>query len=285
MIVLPHFFRLLGYLFVVSFMFSVGARTPNLGRILEHRHKKSIFKILFANVVLIPLAGLLLLHFFHLPHELRLGFLLVALTPGGLFGLHFAHLSRGDMVYALSLTLILSLVAILVVPFNASLILPTTISSKILDIKILIELALFALLPLLLGQWLQKHFPHFANKFGNIISYFSMVMFAAQEIVGTKLKDMSLDLVKHPLIWAFVLLIVISWIVGWFFAENDVQKKKVLAIDTAMRNIPICWLIVNKSFADTNVDYALIAFTAVVTPMNFVFGLCTRFLFKNREKD
>ncbi len=47
--------------------------------------------------------------------------------------------------------------------------------------------------------------------------------------------------------------------------------RRVLAINTSMRNVALCLAISSRSFSGTNVEVAVIAFSALMLPPNFLF--------------
>jgi len=273
-----HLFTLLSYLFALSFMLGLGLKTPHLDRLIKERDYRLMGRALLANLILIPLFGLILQRVFPMPFDVSLGFLLIAMTPGGLFGLHFAHLSRGNILYALKLALVLGLAATLMLPIMAIVLLPATVSSGLLDARIFVEMFLFVLCPLWIGHFVQGRWPTGAMRLARVIWIINPLLFAAQEILASRIKSLSLHSVGQGTVWACVLLVLASWGIGWILGGPGLNRRKVLAIDTSMRNVAICWLIAHRSFADSNIVYAILAFSGVSVPMNFLFALCTRFV-------
>gem|GEM_PF-851410 len=284
MIPLPHFLKLIHYSFSITFLFSIGLRTPHLESIVKSHDFRLIGRALLLNLLFMPLVGLSLIHFFPMPADVALGFMLIAITPGGLFGVHFAHLAKGNIAFAMKLAFSLALASMLIIPVTTTLFLPTTVSKKILDLDIFLEIFLFAFLPFAAGQLLQFKWENFAQKLGKIMALLAPLFFIGVEILAYQLREFSIAAIGPHAIWAFILLVIISWILGWIFGGPEIHHRKVLAIDTSMRNVAICWLVVNKTFVDANVDYAIIAFSGIVAPMNLVFCLATRFLGGSRSK-
>ena len=278
MVQLPLHVMILSYLFIFFFMFSIGLRAPFNEAVPANRNRSWVLFALIANVLLVPLAGLFLRWMWGLKPDAAVGFMLIAVTPGGLFGLHFAHLAKGDIPYALKLSVALALAAILLVPLNIYLFLPTEVSSKILDFRILWELFVFALLPFLLGQGVDSRWPSMSRNMKKIMFFLVPVLFAAHHFSTDQLKTLSLASIGHATMWALIFLVLISWVFGMIFGGSDLSRRKVLAIDTSMRNVAVCWLIARKGFADPNVDYTILAFSGISVSMNLLFALGTRFL-------
>lgn len=278
MISLSHLFLFLNYAFIVCFMFGIGLRVGPPGEFYQGVTRGTIFRVLLANVVLVPLVALLIRYLIPMRPEWATGFLLVAITPGGLLGIHFCHLARGQISYAVQLAFLLSLAAVSMVPLIAAIFLPAHVSSRFLDIRIVVEICIFALLPLIFGQVLGRRLSsRKVKRIASVLRILNPLLFVSQEIVGLKVKQFSMDSVGHEMLFAFVLLIVACWLIGWLLAGPGPGRRRVLAIDTSMRNAAICWLLVHHSFADFHAALAILAFNGVAVPMNFGFALMTRF--------
>jgi predicted Na+-dependent transporter len=57
-------------------------------------HLNLMGRALLVNFVIIPIIGIIIARFFDLPPEVRTGFLLLVMAPGGLLALQFARLQR-----------------------------------------------------------------------------------------------------------------------------------------------------------------------------------------------
>jgi BASS family bile acid:Na+ symporter len=74
---------------------------------------------------------------------------------------------------------------------------------------------------------------------------------------------------------AIVLLIIGSWVVGWFMGGPEIRNRKVLAISSSMRNAGVCLPIASNYFAGTDAAIPILAFSGIMIPMNMVFALVT----------
>jgi BASS family bile acid:Na+ symporter len=74
-------------------------------------------------------------------------------------------------------------------------------------------------------------------------------------------------------IGAIVVLIVASWVVGWLLGGPDVRNRKVLAISSSMRNVGVCLPIATNYFSGTDVSIPMLAYSALMIPMNMGFAL------------
>ena len=114
---IPEYINLLSYLFVVVYMFSVPLETHPWGNnTVRSGHLNLMGRALLANFVIIPILGIIIARFFDLPPDIRTGFLLLAMAPGGLLALQFARVSNGNRVFAVALLFVFCLLAILITP-------------------------------------------------------------------------------------------------------------------------------------------------------------------------
>lgn len=282
---IPHLYLFLSYLFIVVFMFWIGLRTPPSEAMPRGKDFSLLLKALIANVVLVPIAGYFIWRMVPMAPDIGLGFFLIAITPGGLFGLHFAHLAKGNIAFGLKLGLFLVFAAIVSVPLIVKFLFPLEVSVKSLDHKMFLDIVVYILLPVFLGQWVRYLFMGKVKTFVKILEFCIPVLYIAPEIVSDRIKHLSLDSVGHPAVLAFVLLIISAWVIGWCLGGPQKTDRMVVAIDTSMRNVAICWLLFQRSFADVNVEYSIVAFNAISIPMNFIFCIFLRFFVsKNKKK-
>ena len=121
---LPSYVKILSCLFIIIYMISVMLKTTQ-GDIIETLGDVSLTgRALLANLVLIPVLGLVLAQLFDLRPEIRLGFLLLAVAPGGPFALQFARVSKGNRVLAVALLILLSILTVFFTPLLVKLLFP-----------------------------------------------------------------------------------------------------------------------------------------------------------------
>jgi predicted Na+-dependent transporter len=128
---IPEYINILSYLFVVVYMLSVPLETTRGEIVKTLGHLNLMGRALLANFVIIPIIGILIAQFFDLPREIRTGFLLLVMAPGGLLALQFARVSKGNRVFAVALLFVFCLLAILITPAVVLLVLSQRGSGKV----------------------------------------------------------------------------------------------------------------------------------------------------------
>jgi bile acid:Na+ symporter, BASS family len=104
---------------LVCIMLSMGLSLTADDFKMVFRNKRALIFGLISMLVVPPLIGLFMALTVAPTPALAVGFILLATTPGGMLSNLFTDMAKGDLALSMSLTLVLSFVYILVVPFYA----------------------------------------------------------------------------------------------------------------------------------------------------------------------
>ena len=280
----PAYINLMSSLFVVVYMFSVPLETTS-GEIIGTLARRNLMgRALLANVIIIPILGVIIARFFDLPPEIRTGLHLLALTPGGLLALQFARVSKGNRTFAVALLFVFCLLAILITPGLVLLFFPREGAGRLPFVKLIMMLVLLIVMPAVIGRGLQRLIPKHAPRLGLWLGRLSIVIFIIAVATAGRYKLPAIKAMGTNGIAAIVLLIVGSWVVGWLLGGAEIRNRKVLAIASSMRNIGVCLPIASNYFLRTDVVIPIVAFSGIMIPMNMVFALVTgRALYDKEE--
>jgi BASS family bile acid:Na+ symporter len=270
---LPAYINLLTYVFIVTYMISVPLETTHGEIIKTLGHLHLMGRALLANFVVIPILGFAIARIFDLPPDIKIGFLLLAMAPGGLLALQFARVSNGNRVFAVALLFTFCLLAILIVPALAVLFFPEDRAGKSPFAWLTVMMLLLIVLPAAVGRLLQILMPRQAPKFGLWLGRLSVVVFIIAAVAAGRYKSSAIKLMGTYGIEAITVLILVSWAVGWLLGGPDIRNRKVLAISSSMRNVGVCLPIASSYFSRTDVAIPMLAFSGLMIPMNMVFAL------------
>jgi BASS family bile acid:Na+ symporter len=281
--VVPDYIKLLSYLFMITYMLSVGLETTR-GRIVSIlKDSKTIGFALLANLVLVPLLGVILTRVIPVPSDIKTGLLLLAIAPGGPFALNFARVSKGNIHLAVALFVLLSLLAIVITPVLAHFLFGSAGPGHNV-LYPMITLSLVILVPLYAGRAIQNFTTESASeKLSKLIGTLSIVLFIVVTLLSTKIKSPAMKSVGRNGLAIMVLLVIISWGIGWILGGPEVRNRKTMAISTSLRNVGVCLLIAVHQFSATNVIVPILAFSGISIPMNMLFAIGTKLLFRDRE--
>jgi predicted Na+-dependent transporter len=270
---LPAHVRLLSFLFVIVYMLSVALETTRGQLVAMLTDRRQMGRALLANLVIVPLLGVILARLFALSPDVRTGFLLLALSPGGLFALQFARVSKGNRVLAVGLLVTLLVVAVLLTPALVALLFPAVGEGRLPLAYLILLFLLLVGMPLLVGRAWQQLAPEAAPKLGRLLGVLSILLFIVATLAAGKYKSPAIKAISAREITAIVTLVLASWAVGWLLGGPEVRNRKVLAISTSMRNVGVCFPIAVSYFPGTAVVVPILAFSGISIPMNMVFAL------------
>ena len=280
----PPYVNILSYIFIVLYMLSVPLETTRGEMIKTAGQLNLMGRALLANFVIIPILGFAIARIFDLPRDIKIGFLLLSMAPGGLLALQFARVSNGNRVFAVALLFIFCLLAILIVPGLALLFFPTEGAGKSPFAWLIMMMFLLIVLPATVGRVLQTLIPRQAPGIGLWLGRLSIVVFAIAAVSAGKYKSAAIKLMGTYGIHAIVVLILASWTVGWLLGGPKVENRKVLAISSSMRNIGVCLPIASNYFSGTDISTPLLAFSGLMIPMNLVFALAVAWASRERTE-
>ena len=280
----PAYINLISSLFVAVYMLSVPLETTS-GEIIGTLVRWNLMgHALLANFVIIPILGVSIARFFDLPPEIKTGFHLLALTPGGPLALQFARVSKGNRTFAVALLFLFCLLAILITPGLVLLFFPREEAGRLPFAMMMMMLVLLIVMPAVVGRGLQRLIPGRAPSLGLWLGRLSIVIFIIAAATAARYKSPAIRAMGTNGIAAIVLLIIGSWVVGWLLGGPEIRNRKVLAVASSMRNIGVCLPIASSYFLETDVVIPVLAFSGIMIPMNMVFALVTGRALHDKEE-
>src|SRR4030095_2779707 len=271
----PLYIKLLMYLFVVVYMFSVMLETTRGEVVTMLKDRRTMGLALLANLVAVPILGFVLVRLLDLRPEIRIGVMMLAISPGGLFALQFARVSKGNRVFAVALVMFLFVSAVLITPLLAHGLFPRADAESGPFAWMIFLFLLLVAAPLLAGRALQSQIPELAPKLGRGLGLLSIVIFIVAALLSGRFKTPAIKALGTDGIVAIIVLTLVCWVVGWMLGGPEIRNRKVLAISTAMRNFGICVPLAAYYFPGTEVLAPILAFSGISIPMNMVFALVT----------
>ena len=105
---------------LITIMFGIGLSLTRRDFINLAKLPRAILAGLSAQIVGLPLAGVITIVIFDLPPEYALGLLIIATSPGGATSNLFSYLMKADVALSVSLTAVTSVLCTLTVPLILS---------------------------------------------------------------------------------------------------------------------------------------------------------------------
>ena len=268
---LSLFQKILAELFIVTYMLSVGLMTKQGDVIQTLTQVNLTYKALCLNYLVMPTIGIALTYLFVLPTDIKIGLILLSISPGGLFTLNFVRVSGGNINFAVALICLLSLLSIVITPLLAYLFLGKS-GLLFSSLWFIVHLGLLIALPLYAGRLLSDYLPQ-SPRIATILGFTSIIVFISFNLLTSDIKSNALHGMDWNALVIIVLLVVAGWFLGWALGGAKIEDKKVMAISTSMRNVAFCYPFALHEFADTDVILPIIAFSAISIVMNMGLAL------------
>ena len=142
---------------------------------------KEFFVGAFSQMILLPLVAFVLLSVWSIDPALAVGVMIIAACPGGVTSNLMTYLARGDTALSVSLTAIISLLAVVTLPLIVSFsIIYFMDAATVPEISIgntVIGVFAITTVPVIIGMVVNNYAPAFAGKFERIARIISSVLF------------------------------------------------------------------------------------------------------------
>ncbi len=145
-----------------------------------------------SQLFLLPIIAFGLLSLWPLQPALAVGVMIIAACPGGVTSNLLTYLARGDTALSISLTAIISLLAVftlpLIVSFSLNYFMDATKAPELSIGKTILGVFVITTVPAIIGMFVKKIRPAFAEKFKHIARIIASVLFALI-IIGAVLAE------------------------------------------------------------------------------------------------
>lgn len=229
-----------------------------------------------AQVAILPIIAYFVAQALQLDAAMTVGLVLIAACPGGTTSNLFAFLGRGDVALSILLTVVASVVTIFTLPFfvnfTMSQVMDKTVSIELPVVKTMLTLFVIVLVPTMIGMWIKKISPSFAEKSEKATSFFGFLVLAA--VIGALIVqagDGIWDMLKQAGI-AVVLLNILGLVfglgVGRLCGLNRSQAFTV-AVELGIKNGTLALMVALSLLHSPEMSVA----PAVYSVFMFLFGI------------
>jgi BASS family bile acid:Na+ symporter len=230
--------------FLLTLVTSLGM-TFSVTQILQPLRKVWLLVgVVVLNAGLAPLVAIGICHLFPLNSQARAAIALVMIAAGGPACLKSCELSkRADLAMAVSFTIVLQLVNIVVVPLWAKGIIT---GATVNPWSIVVDLLLLILAPLVIGFVVRGRYPEHRDSWKAGLEKISNIALWIAIAIGVGVNWKSIVSVLGTwVILASVVLIVVYAALGWAVAFRTQQSAITVSNITAMRFTPIGLLVIS----------------------------------------
>lgn len=225
---------------IIMFSLGLGLTVDDFRRVVTRPKAFAIGAV--AQLVLIPAVAYALALLFRLPPELAVGMMILSFCPGGVTANLLTKLAGGEVALSISLTGVISLVAVITVPILVALSAGHFLGVDAPEINVTslgVSMALITLVPAAIGIAVRHFAGDFALKLDAVISRIAVVLFVV--VVAGALAANWSTFVANILVLgpALVLLNVLLLLIGFGLARLfslTQAEGKAIAIETGIQN-------------------------------------------------
>lgn len=272
----------MGAYIIKVIMVSVMFLMLGAGLNIEFRQVIDLFKRLrivvlgvLANFLIVPLLIYLCIAWLPFSPDIKIGIMLMAAAPiAPMAPAPFVEKARGDVVYSVGLMVLVAILSIVLTPLILAISIPKSVGGVTLDpIQIVKTLLMVQLIPIFIGMVVRHTNQTWAEKllkFIPRIGQIGLIIGVGLLFVHQGSKMLSIGFLACLIM---LVLVIVSLLVGdWILIGESYERRRALAVSTAIRNIPLAFLIATENFPDTIIGPVALVFSVFTMVLSIVYG-------------
>ena len=261
---------------IIMFGLGLGLTTSDFTRLLKT--PRDFFVGFLSQVILLPVIAFGLILIIPMPIEIAMGVMIIAAAPGGVTSNVLTKFANGDVALSVSLTAVVSLLAIFIVPlivFNSANFIGVEITKEISMKSIAVKMFFVVTVPVLFGMIVRSLMTDFIISKTLIIQRLSIILFLIVFIsIWVEEWDRIVSfIVRAGLVTGILNLVMIF--VGYYVAKmfaSGVPQRRCISLECGLQNGTLAVVVATQLFDEMvfmvpTAAYALIMF---VTSIFFV---------------
>ena len=261
---------------IIMFGLGLGLATSDFTRLLKT--PRDFFVGFLSQVILLPVIAFGLILIIPMPIEIAMGVMIIAAAPGGVTSNVLTKFANGDVALSVSLTAVVSLLAIFIVPlivFNSANFIGVEITKEISMKSIAVKMFFVVTVPVLFGMIVRTLMTDFIISKTLIIQRLSIILFLIVFIsIWVEEWDRIVSFIARAGLVTGILNLVMIF-VGYYVAKmfaSGVPQRKCISLECGLQNGTLAVVVATQLFDEMvfmvpTAAYALIMF---VTSIFFV---------------
>ena len=258
---------------IIMFGLGLGLTISDFTRVVKN--PRDFFVGFICQVILLPIIAFLLIQIISLPIEIAMGVMIIAAAPGGVTSNILTKFAGGDVALSVSLTAIVSLLSVLIVPlivFNSANFLGVEITKEISMLNIAMKMFFVVTVPVIFGMIVRSLMTDFIVSKTLIIQRLSVILFLVVFIsIWIEEWDKIVSFITRAGLAAFILnmtMIFVGYYVAKFFTSG-VAQRKCISLECGLQNGTLAVVVATQLFNDIvymvpTAAYALVMFTTSI---------------------
>ncbi len=259
---------------VVCLMMGVGLGT-SLDEVLRvARRVPLIVRGVLANFVIVPIVIFLVVVWLPIPPAVKGAAMLMAAAPVAPMAPPFAVAAKGDLPYAVGIMIIIALLSVVLTPLILVLALPATEEGlNISSVEIIKTLVIVQLIPISVGMAIRGWSEKWSERLVKIVpklGQIGLLVGVGLVIVSKASEILAAGWLSHTVL--FGLSVACLLIGDRMLAGEAAELRRSLAVSTAIRNVPLAFLIANTNFPGTAVAAMTLVFSVFAVLVAIAYG-------------
>ena len=258
---------------IIMFGLGLGLAISDFTRVIKS--PRDFFVGFICQVVLLPIIAFFLILIISVPVEIAMGVMIIAAAPGGVTSNILTKFADGDVALSVSLTAIVSLLSIFIVPFivfNSAEYFDVEITKQISMLSISMKMFFVITVPVIFGMIFRSLMKDFVVSKTLMIQRLSVILFLVIfTAIWVEEWDRIISYISKAGLIAFILnmtMICVGYYVAKFFTSG-VPQRKCISIECGLQNGTLAVVIATQLFTDIiylipTAAYALIMFTTSI---------------------
>jgi len=240
---------------LATIMFGIGL-SINLSDLREvYRSPRAFLYGLFAQMILLPIIAFSITYFTDLPPAIKVGFIILAASPGGTTSGFISVLFRGNVALSVALTTINSILTLFTIPLLVNLALTIYMGKhSVFELPFMesfVQIFLVTLLPAAAGVFVRFKWDKVADKIQKPVRTTMIILFAgvytAVSLVGESNGGSGITWSEALLILPYSLAVnaagFLAGIVMGFLGKTGLKSSFTIGIEVALQNTTLALLV------------------------------------------
>ena len=258
---------------IIMFGLGLGLTTSDFTRLLKT--PRDFFVGFLSQVILLPVIAFGLILIIPMPIEIAMGVMIIAAAPGGVTSNVLTKFANGDVALSVSLTAVVSLLAIFIVPlivFNSANFIGVEITKEISMASIAVKMFFVVTVPVLFGMIVRSLMTDFIISKTLIIQRLSVILFLIVFIsIWVEEWDRIVSFISRAGLVTGILNLVMIF-VGYYVAKmfaSGVPQRKCISLECGLQNGTLAVVVTTQLFDEMvfmvpTAAYALIMFATSI---------------------
>ena len=261
---------------IIMFGLGLGLTTSDFTRVIKT--PRDFFVGFLSQVILLPVIAFGLILIIPMPIEIAMGVMIIAAAPGGVTSNVLTKFANGDVALSVSLTAVVSLLAIFIVPlivFNSANFIGVEVTKEISMKSIAVKMFFVVTVPVLFGMVVRSLMTDFIISKTLIIQRLSIILFLIVFIsIWVEEWDRIVSFITRAGLVTGILNLVMIFL-GYYVAKmfaSGVAQRRCISLECGLQNGTLAVVVATQLFDEMvfmvpTAAYALIMF---VTSIFFV---------------